>query len=780
MKQPAIILIVDDAVANRETLRELLNADNFQLVEAADGPTALRLAAETPPDLVLLDVMMPGMDGYEVCRRLRADARLAEMPIIMVTALDDQASRLAGIEAGADDFITKPYNRVELRARVRTISRLNRYRRLLETQEGLRESEARFIKMAESSNDMFWFVATNPERITFLSPAVERIWGRTAAQYYEDARLWTEAIHPDDRPRVRAAYEALISGRAAQYKEEYRVVQPDGTVHWVLVTGMPIHDACGVTVGAGGLARDITERKQAEATLLREQILFTDLTNTIPDHIYFKDRQSRFIRINAAMARLFGLRDAAEAVGKTDFEMFSEDHARQAYGDEQRIMESGEPMVDFEEKETWPDGHITWVSTTKAPLRDPQGCVTGLVGVSRDITLRKEAEEQLLRAQRLENIGMLAVGIAHDFNNALAPIVMVGPLLRQHVGSPEGRHFIDIMEKSAQRGAALVRQLFSFNRGVGGERHLLQVRHVLREVGELADVTFGKSIRVETVLPGNLWPIQANANQIHQVLLNLCVNARDAMPQGGDLTLTAANRTLDAAEAAQIPDARPGDFVTIEVRDTGTGIPAAVLARIWEPFYTTKAEGKGTGLGLSTVRGILHQHDGFVTVQTREDHGTTFTAYVPAVVGATGGEAGPRAVQPARGEGELILVVDDEESVRLLAAQILNNHCYQTVTACDGADAIAVFAPRAEEVRLLLTDMQMPILGGPALAAALRRLRPGLPIVSMSGVESLSGAVVRELTTSHIAKPFQAETLLSIVRSTLDANRPPAESPSAA
>ena len=572
MKQPAIILIVDDVAANRDTLRELLGEDDFQLIEAADGPTALRLAAETPPDLVLLDVTMPGMDGYEVCRRLRADARFAEMPIIMVTALDDQASRLAGIEAGADDFITKPYNRVELRARVRTISRLNRYRRLLETREGLRESEERFIKMAESSNDVFWFVANNPERITFLSPAVEKIWGRPAAQYYEDARLWMEAVHPDDRIRVRAAYEDLISGRAAQYKEEYRVVQPEGTVHWVLATGTPIHNACGVIVGAGGVARDITERKQAEeykamgtevlrilnepgnlqdsvqrvvaelkiragfdavgirlqdgddfpylaqqgfskdflltentlvasaaegglcrnkdgsaclectcglvisgrtdpanplftpsgscwtndslvlldlpanedprfhprnqcihhgyasvalvpirnkerivgliqlnsrrkgcftfatvellegiaenlgaallrkqaeAALLQEQILFTDLTNTIPDHIYFKDRRSRFIRINGAMARRFGLRDAAEAVGKTDFEIFSEDHARQAYGDEQRIMESGDPMVDFEEKETWPDGHVTWVSTTKAPLRDPQGCVPG-------------------------------------------------------------------------------------------------------------------------------------------------------------------------------------------------------------------------------------------------------------------------------------------------------------------------------------------------------------------------------------------------------------------
>ena len=514
MKQPAIILIVDDAVANRETLRELLDADNFQLVEAADGPTALRLAAETPPDLVLLDVMMPGMDGYEVCRRLRADARLAEMPIIMVTALDDQASRLAGIEAGADDFITKPYNRVELRARVRTISRLNRYRRLLETQEGLRESEARFIKMAESSNDMFWFVATNPERITFLSPAVERIWGRPAAQYYEDARLWTEAIHPDDRPRVRAAYEALISGRAAQYKEEYRVVQPDGTVHWVLATGMPIHDACGETVGAGGLARDITERKQAE----EYKAIGMDVLRMLNEPV---DLQNSIQRVVAALKARTGF----DAVGirlqdGNDFpylaqQGFSEEFlltentliARAADGGLCRnkdgsvclectcgLVISGRtdpanplftpggscwtndslPLLDLpasEDPRFHPRSqcvHHGYASVALVPIRNKE-CIVGLIqlnsrskgcftlatvelleGMAANIgaaLLRKQAEARMLRAQRLENIGMLAAGIAHDFNNALAPIVMAGALLRQHVSDPDANRFLDIMEK---------------------------------------------------------------------------------------------------------------------------------------------------------------------------------------------------------------------------------------------------------------------------------------------------------------------------------------------
>jgi CheY-like chemotaxis protein len=257
------------------------------------------------------------------------------------------------------------------------------------------------------------------------------------------------------------------------------------------------------------------------------------------------------------------------------------------------------------------------------------------------------------------------------------------------------------------------------------------------------------------------------------VFLNLCVNARDAMPQGGALTLTAENRRLDAAAAAELADARPGAFLTVEVRDTGTGILPEVLARIWEPFFTTKGEGQGTGLGLATVRGILHEHGGFATVQTRAGHGTAFTVYLPAAAGEAGGEAVARAVPVPRGEGELILVAEDDEVVRTLTAHLLTAHGYQVVTAGDGAEAIAVFAPRAAEVRLLLTDLQMPMLDGAALAAALRRLNPGLPIVAMSGGASQGSALHAEFTPAFLAKPFQAETLLSIVRRTLDAARPP-------
>lgn len=651
MKQSAVVLIVDDQASNRETLRELLAPQNYQIVEAADGPTALRLAAETQPDLILLDVMMPGTDGYEVCRRLRADSRLSAVPVIMLTALDDQASRLAGLEAGADDFITKPFNRAELRARVHTITRLNRYRRLLETQEQLRESETRFRQLAEHSAEVFWFATLSPWQIAYVSPAVEKIWGLPVARFYEDAHLWEKTIHPEDQPTVRAAFDAVLTGAVPRFEAEYRVVQPDGAIRWVLDTGTPIRNGDDVIVRVGGVARDITERK--------------------------------------------------------------------------------------------------------------------------------EADELMLRAQRLENIGMLAAGIAHDFNNALAPILMAGPLLRQHIQDPGGQQILNTVDKCAERGAGLVRQLLTFARGAGGNSQLMQAGHVLREVVDLARATFPKSIRVRLHIPGDLWPVQANPTQFHQIVLNLCVNARDAMPQGGELRLTAENRVLDDAAAGGL-GAQPGQYLIIEVRDTGTGIPPEVLARIWEPFFTTKGEGKGTGLGLSTVQGIIQNHRGLVTVQTRVGHGTTFTVYLPAAEGSIGGsEPGTRVVEAIRGHGELILVVDDEEAVRELTARILGDHGYRVITASDGAEAIAVFAARAADVRLLLTDSDMPRLGGAALTVALRRLKPALPVISMSGAASLGSGTRENSSTPLLPKPFQTETLLSIVRRTLDDASLPVSSPRA-
>jgi CheY-like chemotaxis protein len=316
--------------------------------------------------------------------------------------------------------------------------------------------------------------------------------------------------------------------------------------------------------------------------------------------------------------------------------------------------------------------------------------------------------------------------------------------------------------------------MLAFARGIAGERQRVQVSELLREVIEIATTTFPKSIRIESHLPGTLWPVLANPTQFNQVFMNLAINARDAMAQGGVLAITAANCVLDAAAAAAIPDARPGRFIRVEVRDTGTGIPPEVLARIWEPFFTTKESDKGTGLGLSTVRAIIRQDEGFAVVQTiagtLPGHGTAFIVYWPALlVESNPGNEGDASAEPAkRGAGELILVVDDEESVREVCAQVLTRQGYRVVTANDGAEGIVAFAQRATEVQLLLTDNDMPVLSGAAMIVAVRGLNPALPVVIISGLNSAGKAPPVPSPTARLAKPFTAEALSLVVQSTLD------------
>ena len=548
---------------------------------------------------------------------------------------------------------------------------------------------------------------------------------------------------------------------------ELRRVAKNGRILDVWLTTTLLTDDKGNPVALATTERDITARKQ-NAARISEQ---AEIIDRSPLVIAISDISGRTTYFSGGASRLLGMKKE-DVLGRKPEELFApETMKRLSYGRDVALATGswrGEvPFLTL-------DGRSVVVEFLLAIIKDDAGKPRARISIGTDVTEKKQLEEQALRAQRLDNIGMLAGGIAHDLNNALAPIIMAGPLLHQHVSDPGALRMLAIIEQASARGVALVRQMVSFARGTGTEKQLVQVGHVLREVIDLATSTFPKSIQIESHLPSDLWPVLSDPTKIHQVFVNLCVNARDAMPDGGELTLSAANRTLDAAEAAKIsPDARPGDFLTVEVRDTGTGIPPEVLEKIWDPFFTTKREGKGTGLGLSTVRSIVRQHDGFVTLLTfpagKSPHGTTFTVYLPAAKGEKKSGPSVHPFESQQGNGELILVVDDEKPVCELTSKILTRFGYNVVTAENGVEAIVAFIPRATEVRLLLTDLDMPTLSGPALAAALRRLKPDLPIIAMSGVCSQSDDTHKKFAMSFLAKPFEAETLLSIVRRALDA-----------
>jgi hypothetical protein len=370
----------------------------------------------------------------------------------------------------------------------------------------------------------------------------------------------------------------------------------------------------------------------------------------------------------------------------------------------------------------------------------------------------------------MESIGTLAGGIAHDLNNVLAPIMMAIEILKRKVSDQSGLTMLNTLETSAKRGADIVRQVLAFGRGVKGERILVQLKHIMDEVIKIAAETFPKSIDSRTNIPRDLWTVLADPTQMHQVLLNMLVNARDAMPQGGSLTISAENITLDENYSRMHLGAKPGPYVSIVITDTGTGIPADIREKIFEPFFTTKDIGKGTGLGLSTALAIVKSHGGFIGLESEMGKGTTFRIYFPAT-GSTSGvpEASQEADLPM-GNGELILIIDDEAAVREITKETLQAHGYDTITASDGAEGVAVFAENKKKIKAVITDIMMPVMDGTAVIHAIKRIRPDVKIISASGLTSEGQGSTQSDTNvkAFLAKPYTAEKLLKVLAEVLE------------
>ena len=606
-----------------------------------------------------------------------------------------------------------------------------------------------------------------------------RYWNRFLEELTGYAASEVLGKHPQElfpflnESEIPSSLGKALAGETNLSGDFHFLIPRTGKAAWISHLSGPLRNAAGEIIGAIATVRDITQYKKTEDALLQSEANLANAQRIVhlgswdwsilENTLYCSDETCRIVGIprHALLGTYDEFRTIIhpadwDVVKKAVHECLA---GKGLYSVDHRIV-----RPDGTERVVHQQGELVYGATGK-PIR--------MVGTILDITERKMLEAQFLQAQKMEAIGQLAAGIAHDFNNVLAPIIMAGSLLRAKVVDPSSLHILDIVEQSSARGAALVRQMLSFARGNIGEKKLVQVRHILREVMDLAESTFPKSIRIKSHLPNDLWTVMCDPSQIHQVFLNLCINARDAMPEGGELTLTAENHTLNGAESVKIANGRPGSFLKIDVRDTGTGIPPEVLGRIWEPFFTTKGPDKGTGLGLSTVRSIVALHEGFATVvsstEGTSDRGSLFTVYLPALVeGTARGSGAIRGHASLSGAGELILLVDDEKSVCEMGAKILNQNGYRTITATDGANAIEVFIPHASEVRLVLTDLEMPNVDGSTLAAALRKLNSTLPVIAMSGGMTQGNESHKGFGTAYLAKPFDENALLSIVRRILD------------
>jgi two-component system, cell cycle sensor histidine kinase and response regulator CckA len=418
-------------------------------------------------------------------------------------------------------------------------------------------------------------------------------------------------------------------------------------------------------------------------------------------------------------------------------------------------------------------GQTRHFAVTLSPVACNEGQPSRCCYIAEDITEKKQLERQYLRAQRLESVGTLASGLAHDLNNVLAPIVMALRLFRAKLPDPEDQELLTNLESSARRGADIIRQVLTFARGVEGERQPVALPRLLGELEKIIRETFARSIQLEMRVAPDLRPILGDSTQIYQVLMNLSVNARDAMPSGGLIRIEARNLELDADATRSHPGARPGEYVQITLADTGIGIAPELIDKIFDPFFTTKDLGHGTGLGLPTTLSIVKSHGGWITVESEPGRGSEFHVFLPASsdkVAATA-EATPRE-QPL-GQGELVLVVDDDATLKQVARSTLLKAGYQVLTAGDGQEALDIFQTHRQRIALVLTDMMMPRMDGHELIAEIRKLTSTIPILTMSGlVESRPAPGQPALISAFLNKPFTAESLLQSVHAALHESQP--------
>jgi len=636
-----VILIVDDTPTNLEVLFDFLADSGFKVLVAEDGETAIERVEYAPPDLVLLDILMPGMDGFETCRCLKANERTKDIPVIFMTALSETVDKVRGLNLGAVDYITKPLQHEEVLARIQLHLSLQKLTKTLKEQN-LR------------------------------------------------------------------------------------------------------------------LEQEIQERKRSDQKI-REQAALLDITT---DAIFVQDLENKILYWNKGAERLYGWK-AEEAIGKDVEELLYWDSLPQLQHNQNSLIQKGEWQGELHQLTK--AGKEIVVATRWALVRDEDGQPKSILSVNTDVTEKKQLEAQFHRAQRLESIGTLASGIAHDLNNVLAPILMTVQLLQQKLKDQQSQKWLNILETNAKRGAELVKQVLSFARGMAGDRKILQVAHLILEVEKVAKHTFSKSIEIQVDTSAQkLWPILGDPTQLQQVLMNLCVNAQDAMPNGGTLSIVAENLWIDEPYTKFNIEAKVGSYIVLTVSDTGIGIPEETLERIFDPFFTTKAIDKGTGLGLSTVMGIVKSYGGFINVHSQVGKGTQFKIYLPALEKTEIQTPQNRSDALPVGNGELILVADDETSIREIIKTLLEAFKYRVLLANDGIEAIALYAQHKEEISVVLLDLMMPSLDSSTTIRTLHKMNPQVKIIASSGLMS-NHEIIQTLDNSveaFLQKPYTSDDLL--------------------
>ena len=689
--------------------------------------TAFRAASSLPYFVTV------SLSEEELLRAWRSDVRLSAIVfggILLATAL----------------FLVALFRQMDVRALA---------------EASLASSEERFRLLAVATNDAVWDWDTDRNTL-WWNDGFAALGGNGSGEARPTIASWARHIHPDDRERVRHDLKRALDGGDASWSADYRFLRETGGEAHVHDRASIIRDRSGRAVRVIGGIVDQTAARLAEDRL-REQAALLD---SATDAIIVRELDHRIRFWNRGAEELYGW-SADEIVGQKASPLMYKDS--EAFLEATRaVLSAGSWTGELEQIAK--DGTPVTVQARWTLLRNAEGQPSAVLAINTDITQRRKLEQQFLRAQRLESIGTLAGGIAHDLNNVLAPILLSIGLFRTDETDEAKLELLEIIEASARRGALMVNQVLTFARGVSGTRRQIDIRDLVRDVARIVNETFFKTIVVKVEVPPEIWPVTGDVTQLHQVLLNLCVNARDAMPEGGWLTISAKNVVIDEYFTGIAPESARGPHVQIEVEDSGSGMSKDIMDRIFDPFFTTKEPGKGTGLGLSTSLAIIKSHGGFVRVYSEPGVGTTFRIFLPAVESMSPGGTEDRADSLPRGNGELVLVVDDETSVREVVRQTLEAFGYRVMLAADGAEATSLFATNKRDIAIVLTDMMMPVMDGASMTQALRRMDPGVKVIAASGLTGPGGmAKTANSGVRHfLSKPYTAESLLTTLREVLD------------
>ncbi len=742
------VLLVEDNPGDAHLFRIAVadaGAGNIRLVHEERLAAALKRLAVESFDVILLDLSLPDAQGIETLVRTHAGA--GGVPIVVLTGLDDEALAIRALREGAQDYLVK--GQVDGSLLVRAMRYAAERKRAM---DAVARREEYFRSLIENALDLI-SVLDSEGVIGYASPSHERVLGYRSDELA--GKFLLDFIHSEDQARV----AAVIERGGETLSIEYRFRHKDGS--WRVLDSFARNlSSVAAVQGIVVNSRDATDRRTVEDAVREANQTLRAVIQTSPLAIYSTDMRGQTQYWNRAAERIFGW---------AEWELFHRPLPHLLAGDGEALANRleharrADPEVALETHCRRKDGSVLDCEIWSALLRDGAGVEKGIVDVVADVTGRKKLEEQLHHSQRLEAVGRLAGGIAHDFNNLLMIVTGYSQILMNGMrdGDP-GRNDVEQVLKAASRASELTRQLLAFSRRQIVNAKVLDLNALVTDMDRMLRRVMGEDVEVVTELAGDLKPVRADPGQLEQVLLNLAVNARDAMPAGGRLTIESGNVYLDEEYARTHVTAKTGEFVRLSVSDTGAGIDAATQERMFEPFFTTKEPGKGTGLGLSTSYGIVKQNGGDIWVISEPGAGTTFEIYLPAV------REIPEPIEPVTPSpvlhgDETILLVEDDAAVRHVLETMLRRHGYE-VWACPSPEhALELAGRHGAAVRLLITDVVMPGMGGRDLAAKLTALCPGLAVLYVSGYAD----TWNDLDAAFLQKPFAPETLALKVREVL-------------